>query len=137
MALGLALPATAQQGQGAMMRERFDSIDENGDGSIDAAEAAAWHDLVFAAMDENDDGALTLEEFMALRMGGGAGMNSLRQQARQEQKAARFPEMDADGDGILSRQEFMSGGESHLLAADGDGDGLVSFEEFRSNHRRP
>jgi Ca2+-binding EF-hand superfamily protein len=136
VAFSTALPALAQQGQGAMMRERFDSIDENGDGAIAVKEAAAWHDIVFVTMDADDNGALTFEEYMEVRMGAGAGKNPERQQARQEQKAARFPEMDANGDGTLSRQEFMAGGESHLMAADSDGDGQVSFEEFRDQHRK-
>ena len=62
---------------GAMMpgRGQFAMVDSDQDGTVSAEEAAAHADTVFSAMDADDDGALTSNEFMAARMGPGAGLN--------------------------------------------------------------
>jgi hypothetical protein len=146
MALAIAaimlapLPVTAQQGQGSgrggMMVERFQIIDQNEDGVIVADEAAAWHEAVFFAMDADDDGALTMDEYMAVRMGSGGGNNPERMAARHEQKATRFAPMDGDGDGVVSQAEFMAGGLARFEAADTNDDGKATVWEFRSQHRK-
>ena len=50
----------------------------------------------FNAMDKNEDGVVTREEFMAVRHPGGHG----------EQV---FQSRDANGDGVLTRDEFCAG----------------------------
>ena len=42
-----------------------------------------------------------------------------------------FKVMDADGDGALSQEEFVSGHRMHFHSLDLDGDGKVSLGEFR------
>ncbi len=122
------------QGQRGFMR-RFSIVDENSDDRIGADEAAAWRESVFAAMDADDDGELTLEEYMTVRMGNQEGRNPQRQAMRQEQKKARFAPMDKDTSGKVSMAEFMAAGKAAFARADADGDGTVTPWEFRS-HRR-
>ncbi len=52
-----------------------------------------------------------------------------------------FKKLDANGDGSLSKEEFMAGpkakadpakGEEHFKALDKDGDGKVTLEEFKA-----
>jgi hypothetical protein len=154
-ALGLtisALPAQAEDddwgwqmwgwgkgsGSGMMMGQgmmgRMGAIDSNNDGVIGDDEAAAQVESVFAAMDGDDDGELTDEEYMSVRMGPGPGQgrNEERQKAMQERKKARFVEMDADKNGKVSQAEFIAGGKARFQAADTDKDGKVTPWEFRA-----
>jgi hypothetical protein len=126
------------RGPGMMMGEgpgfmgRMAVIDGNGDGVISDDEAAAQVAAVFAAMDADDDGQLTEEEYMAVRMGPQWGWNESRQKAMQERKKARFAEMDADKNGTVSQAEFFAAGKARFAAADADKDGKVTPWEFRA-----
>lgn len=120
-------------GHGYMM-QRMTAIDANSDGAISDDEAAAQVESVFLAMDTDEDGELTLEEFMAVRMGPGEGRNAERQKAMQERKKARFTEMDTDKSGKVSKAEFIAAGKARFQAADTDKDGKVTPWEFRAQH---
>jgi Ca2+-binding EF-hand superfamily protein len=119
-------------GQGMM--GRMVAIDTNNDGVIGDDEAAAQVESVFAAMDGDDDGELTEEEYMSVRMGPGfgQGLNEERQKAMQERKKVRFGEMDADKNGKVSQAEFIAGGKTRFQTADTDKDGKVTPWEFRA-----
>jgi hypothetical protein len=120
-------------GPGMMMGgPRFGVIDSNGDGVIGADEAAAQREAVFAAMDGDDDGELTGEEFLSVSMGPGFGWNESRKEAMQSRKKERFTEMDADKNGKVSQAEFMAEQQKRFVAADTDKDGKVTPWEFRS-----
>jgi hypothetical protein len=118
-------------GMNAPGRGRFTMIDENEDGVISAEEAASAVDQVFTAMDADDDASLTMDEYLAVRMGSGEGWNPERQAARQAAKQARYSQMDVDKNGTVSKAEFIDGGKAHFDAADGDNDGKVTPWEFR------
>lgn len=49
--------------------------------------------------------------------------------------AAMLEMLDSDGDGNISRSEFISGGEAHFAQADADGDGRLTVEEARAGHK--
>jgi Ca2+-binding EF-hand superfamily protein len=121
------------RGHGYMM-QRLTAIDANGDGVIGDDEAAAQVESVFLAMDADEDGELTEEEFMAVRMGPGDGRNAERQKMMQERKKRRFSEMDTDKNGKVSKVEFVSAGKARFDAADTDKDGKVTPWEFRAQH---
>ena len=52
-----------------------------------------------------------------------------------QRKEARFKEMDKDGDGKLTLDEFLAYAAAHHKAADKDGDGKVTVWEFRAARR--
>ena len=106
-------------------------IDLNDDGRISDAEAASAAEDVFLAMDADDNGEITKDEYMAVRMGPGTGWNSERQAQMQAQKEARYAELDTDGDGKVTKAEFLDTAKAHHAAADDDGDGTVSPWEHR------
>lgn len=126
---------------GRRMPRRFAAIDLNEDGKISDDEASGMRESVFLAMDADDNGELTKEEYMAVRMGPGPRNENggQRRQERQNQKMAqkepRFAPMDADSNGTVSKAEWMAAGLARFKAADSDGDGTVTPWEFRSQHR--
>ncbi len=133
-ALGLLLlagSAVAQQGSGAGRKgppenTPFESIDTDSNGKLSQAEVDAWAEGVFGAMDSNSDAKLTLEEYMAVRMGPGASGtgNAKRQAQMQAAKADRFKVMDTDHDGMVSHDEFMAGAHARFAAAGGQKGGV-------------
>jgi EF hand. len=54
---------------GMMMRMLFAMMDNDGDGTISLQEFQAAHERIFKAMDANKDGHLTLEEIQAFMQG--------------------------------------------------------------------
>ena len=133
---------------GQRFMQRFVAIDVNEDGKISDDEAAAMRESVFYAMDADDNGELTMEEYMGVRMGPGAGNGAghddddgenrprRMEGKRQQAKKARFEPMDADKNGTVSQAEWMTAGLERFKAADADGDGTVTPWEFRSNRHR-
>ena len=126
MGPGYGMGMMGQPGRGRSMM-----MDANDDGVVSAEEAASAADEVFTAMDADDDGKLTKDEYMAVRMGPQLGYNSERQAAMQKAKEDRFAAMDSDADGSVSKEEFLNSAQAHHAAADGDGDGKVTPWEHR------
>ncbi len=56
-------------GHGMMMRMLFAMMDSDGDGTVSLQEFQAAHERIFKAMDANKDGRLTLEEIQAFMQG--------------------------------------------------------------------
>ena len=56
-------------GQGAAMRFIFALMDSDGDGTVSLQEFQAAHEKIFKAMDTDKDGTLTLEEIQAFIRG--------------------------------------------------------------------
>jgi hypothetical protein len=56
---------------GMMTRMLFAMMDSDGDGTVSLQEFQAAHERIFKAMDANKDGKLTLEEIMAFMQGTG------------------------------------------------------------------
>ena len=56
-------------GPGMMMRMLFALMDSDGDGTITLQEFQAAHERIFKAMDANKDGRLTLDEIQAFMQG--------------------------------------------------------------------
>jgi len=125
-------------GRGNMMmgnmpgRGRFPIVDADDNGVVSAEEAASAAEEVFAAMDADDNAELTMEEYMAVRMGPQDGWNKDRQAAREKQKSDRFGTMDADKNDSVSQAEFIANAKARFDAADGDKDGKVTPWEWRS-----
>jgi Ca2+-binding EF-hand superfamily protein len=56
-------------GHPMMMRMLFAMMDSDGDGTVSLQEFQAAHERIFKAMDANKDGRLTLEEIQAFMHG--------------------------------------------------------------------
>ena len=123
------------RGMGRGMVMRFRTIDQNDDGVISDDEAAANAEAVFMVMDADTDGEITETEYMAVRMGYGRGRNKARRAAMQKRKKERFPVMDADKNGTVSKVEFLTAAQKRFAAADTDKNGKVTPWEFRATRR--
>lgn len=128
----LASPAIAQMGQpGQHFIENWD-LDQ--DGSVTAEEAAERRGNVFASFDANEDGFLEGEEYALfdearandMKGQGGHGHGAMQKAA----DGMKLENNDADGDGKVSREEFVSGAAGWIAGMDRDGDGVVTTADF-------
>ncbi len=122
LCLALVIPAGAQAAPLGGDRDPLKMLkqaDANRDGQVTRAEFIAARERLFDRLDRNRDGFATTQDLprRAKRRGGGERMESLR---------ASF---DGDGDGRISRREFV-GGPSAFDRVDVDRDGVVSREEL-------
>ncbi len=108
-------------GRGADPQARFLGLDGDGDGRVSQQEFPGPPQM-FDTMDADGDGFITLEEMQNSRPGrGGRG------------RGAAMLQMDEDGDGRVSREEWTRPGEA-FDRLDTDSDGFITREEMR---RRP
>jgi Ca2+-binding EF-hand superfamily protein len=131
MGMGPGMMGQGMMGQGGA---RMALVDSNRDGLVSADESAAWHEGVFAAFDSDDDEMVTREEYLAGHMGPGYGAGPRAAQTA-PRKEARFKEMDKNGDGKLTLDEFLGYAAARFKLADADGDGKVTVWEFRAARR--
>jgi Ca2+-binding EF-hand superfamily protein len=112
---GMPKPAHAQdtvlyptQGyiEGLRTKDMMHMIDANHDGMVSRDEWKAWQERVFDAMDKNKDGFLTSDEFFQT-----ADDNVIPFATQAYSRGLRTKEMfakiDANGDGKVSKQEFV------------------------------
>ncbi|MEL6773382.1 MAG: EF-hand domain-containing protein [Pseudomonadota bacterium] len=122
LCLGSAPPTQAvAQPMGAALLARLDT---DGDNAISQAEAETARKALFVRIDRNGDQTLDIDEVHALR-------ETIADLALMLDAmiALRARRMDADGNQLISAEEFDSGGRLFDLA-DRDGDGMVSAEEL-------
>jgi Ca2+-binding EF-hand superfamily protein len=120
------------------------NLDTDGDGSVNFKEFQARGGQSLSRLDSDENGVLTLDELLNARPGRGPGNRGDRPEfepneeqvarmeerraAMAEQAAARFQEMDTDGNDVVSLEEFQ---EANFLELDSDNNGLLSAEELR------
>lgn len=123
----------------AMMNQRFDRIDTNADGMIDPAEMAAHRETMKtwrakrqaaqAATRAEGAAAEANEAATAARREAWAKFTKAREEARSARGQLGFAMRDADGDGLISRDEFTAPALRRFDRADADGDGVVTPAE--------
>ncbi|MBU3920466.1 MAG: hypothetical protein KJ833_08515 [Alphaproteobacteria bacterium] len=120
--------------------DRIRAFDRDGDRQVNRVEFEDWHKDMFGNMDADGNG-LSLEEYHAARFGAGPYSNAdpQRQALMREQanlrKTERFRIMDGNGDGIVSREEYMRFGEHVWLEADTNDDGQLTWAELQQYNR--
>jgi len=98
----------------------FESADTNGDGVITRGEFHAARERLFARLDRNGDGFIDKEDL--------SGRLAGRRKA-QERLAELVTQLDEDGDGRISRTEFVDGATPLFDRADTDHNGELSKDE--------
>jgi calmodulin len=129
------------------VKAAFKLLDKDGDGSIDRKEMAssghkfnsAQVEAIFALGDINDDGAIDLDEFIAVMCPSALTVVSrLRGKFRNMSDVKKsFLSIDIDKDGLLSKKEIAGCGkfnaqetEAIFLLGDLNQDGDIDLEEF-------
>jgi Ca2+-binding EF-hand superfamily protein len=115
----MAARAVAQQRQSDPSRI-FDSADTNGDGVITREEFHAARERLFDRLDRNGDGFLDKDD--------GSRRLAGRQKA-QERLAELVTQLDKDGDGRVSKSEFVDGPTPLFDGADTDHNGELNKDE--------
>lgn len=124
MVLSLLLVAIATANSVKAEEETLDywllaKYDANGDRIISADEISRKRERVFAMMDGNHDGEVSLEEYQWLDV-----------RKREKIVAARFNKLDQDGDGVLTGQEYTAYAGA-FFDIDSDGNGKLSTAEIK------
>ncbi|KAL8045247.1 hypothetical protein ABFX02_08G100600 [Erythranthe guttata] len=144
-----ALASTIDEGELADLRDQFDAIDvdKNGSISLDEMRQALEKDLpwkmkdsrvveILQAIDSNTDGLVDFSEFVAATI----HVHQLEEhnsEKWQQRSLAAFQKFDVDRDGFITPQELkmhtgLKGSIDPLLEeADIDKDGRISLHEFR------
>ncbi len=134
-ALSAAHPAAAQT-DGRTISTVFRLLDRNGDGFVDRGEFRRVRAARFDRMDANRDGKVTVTEFRERRAGDRRRLAALATSPKRDpemlEAAAEqaYRELDRDGDGAVTRAEFMEAGEARFAQTDRDGDGRISRDEW-------
>ncbi len=128
----LLIPATLMANEpGAHFIENWDL---DADGAITLAELEEKRADVFYAFDADDDGVLTAAEYAYFNEARAADMENMPEQARAGMSAAEegmtLPFNDTDGNGSVSREEFLAAAKAWLVLIDRDGSGDITAADF-------
>lgn len=99
--------ATGHRQAPATFLARFD---EDKDGKVDAAAFEAFRRARYAQTDENGDGSVDVEEYVAEYAGRLDRELEAARGAHVQQTHTRFGALDKDGDGFVSRAEYDASG---------------------------
>lgn len=130
----LLIPVAAFAADGQPGSHFIENWDLDANGAVTLAELTEKRGDVFYTFDSDDDGMLTAEEYSyfddarkvdmqnnAERSGGKMG---------KVQKGMTLEYNDTDGDGSVSRNEFLANTTDWLAIIDQDGSGDVTFADF-------
>jgi hypothetical protein len=143
--LALAAGAAPAQTPPPVPGERFMVMwDSNADGVVSVEEAQARRAMIFDMFDYEGDGILSPDDYADIdahmaedmqnraQMGAGQGQMAGRMQAGMSVAAN-----DADGDGLVTLDEFLDASPAWLEGMDVNGDGVLTSADFGPAARRP
>lgn len=160
MALPIAASAFAEsdspRAQRDGKRSGFETLDKDGNGELSLEEFKASGRTPLGRMDNNKDGAVTQEEFLARQEKGlaraakkmerrRANMEKRMEKSRKRTEEARkkiaegesraqkkFTELDLNGDGTIDGSEMGTMQDKRFAELDRDGNGSLSKREVRA-----
>ncbi len=125
LALGLAIPATAQAQNGERRANMIEQFDTDRSGTISADEYVTARSMRFDEADADGNGELTREEVID-RM----------ERRRLERRASRLlRRMDIDGDGKVTKAETEGRARKRFALMDRDDSGAIESDEMRRGKR--
>lgn len=120
--------------------------DQNADGMVTLEEATTKRGDVFTAFDADEDGKLSADEYtmfdemraadqaqMQEEMGMGKGKGKGKGKMGGEEGGMQRGFNDADGDGFVTREEFLAKTPDWIAMMDRNGDGKVMADDFGKN----
>lgn len=111
-------------------------LDKDGNGSISKEEAPPRMQQRFAEVDTNSDGALDQAELENWHKSHGPGergkdgMGKGQRDGEGKGPGRRMPNLDKDGNGTVSAQEFEQGARERFERRDANKDGVVTKDEL-------
>ena len=130
-----AIAGSHGQGAGNAGAHFIENWDLDGDGAVTVAEAEERRADVFAAFDADEDGSLSPGEY---DMFDAARANDLMEMGLPAKAATgdnpaglmRRDMTDTDGDGSVTRAEFLDSAADWIARMDSNGDGQVTAADF-------
>ena len=113
--------ATAQMRQGS--GELFEQADTNNDGSISRDEFRAARAAKFSKRDQNSDGYIDAADMPK---------RAANRPRASEAFTAMLKQFDSDGDGKVTKEEFIEGAMPLFDKADSDHNGILDAKELAS-----
>ena len=121
-----AKPQRRSMGGGHSKADFFNTYDADEDGTVTTAEYRAVRDEGYDARDPDGDARVMPDEYVA-EYEARLEQDLAAQRDRQIKQAyVRFGILDADKDGILTREEFQASGQNMFQRLDTNEDGLVN-----------
>jgi len=101
----------------------FKKLDKDGDGAVTMEEITIRKKTFFDKMDTDKNGSISKEEAQAFR--------GMHRDAKKQKHGDRFlKHFDANGDGIISKEEYETITIKRFETADTNGDGNISADEI-------
>jgi hypothetical protein len=126
--------STAAAAQSASLEHFLEQWDGNGDAIVTRAEIRQGREQRLYAFDVDGDGFIDPQEYARFDKVREAGIARFAAQdqenIRRVAKGLTHEWNDADGDGRVSRAEFLDGGDTWLKALDKDGDDRVTIRDL-------
>ncbi len=111
---------------GAMKgRQMFRMADKNNDGVVTREELAAMNDTRFAGFDSNNDGVADVSEIDKV-------LEKKLERMRVKMRYKMLGRFDANGDGLVSKDEFAAKGMFRFELVDANNDGKITREEAQA-----
>ncbi len=136
LALAAALAAAPALAQTQMPGEHFiTNWDADADGAVTLDEATARRGDIFVTFDADEDGALSAEEYVQFDAARASDQAQMRQgngkvSMMREEGGMQLGFNDTDGDGAVSRDEFLARTPDWFAMMDRDADGKVTQQDF-------
>lgn len=128
LSLALALVASSAVASGSS----FSVMDVNRDGQVTPREHADAARQMFIGMDTNRDGIVTAEEMDAARF----MMRGRPVMPGELTSAEKIKVIDGNADGSLSAAEHAAGAQRMFATMDADRDGVLTRDELDAGHAR-
>ncbi|MGP9812649.1 hypothetical protein ACTZWT_14150 [Rhodopseudomonas sp. NSM] len=131
VAIVISTPAAAES---PSLEHFLEQWDNDGDRAVTLAEIRQGREQRFFAFDADANGYIDPQEYDRFDKVREAGIARFapedQDKIRQVAKGLTRAWNDTDGDGRVSRAEFLDGGETWLKALDKDGDGRVTIKDL-------